>query len=169
MGDRVKGVRSSIIDAFNQLVLSRGQLKPRVADVIDKAGVARSTFYEHFDGRDALLLSALRAPFAVIADAAATGDGGESLIAILDHFRENRRGACELLTGLLGPRVARVLAELIGDRVDLDPLDALHLADIQIGFIRLWLTNETPYAAETLAAKMIASAAAQRIAFSQSP
>lgn len=169
MSDKPGGARSAILDAFNRLVLFRRQVKPRVADVIDEAGVARSTFYEHFDSRDSLLLSALRAPFAAIADAAAAGDADESLVAILDHFRENRRAAAELLTGPLAPRVVRMLAELISERIELDPPDALHLADMQIGFIRLWLTNETPYPAEALARKMIASASAQRAAFSQTP
>lgn len=155
--------RAAILAAFNRLALSGA--KPRVADVLGEAGVARSTFYEHFNSRDTLLLAAVRAPLGVIADAAA-GIGDEAgLAAILDHFAENRRRAADLLTGPLGPRIVRTLADLITERdaePNRDKRAALHLADMQIGFIRLWLKGETPYATRDLAALMIRSAAAGR-------
>lgn len=160
-----KGARASIISAFNRLILSRRKLRPRVADVLEEAGVARSTFYEHFDGRDSLLLTAVRGPLGVVAAAAAGPGDATDLARILDHLRENRRGAVELLTGPLGPRVVRTLAALIvekcGDTVSANKT-ALHLADMQLGFIRLWLCGETPYASIDLAELMIRSAKAQR-------
>lgn len=170
-----KGARPAIIDAFNRLVLAGRDARPRIADVLSEAGVARSTFYEHFDGRDSLLLDALRGPLGVVAGTAA-GDGDEDrLVDILEHFRAYRREAAALLTGALSPRILRALADLIAERIDGGQIDgerkggerskiALHLAEIELGFIRLWLTGETPYAARALARLMIQSAAAQRVA-----
>ncbi|HNS87088.1 MAG TPA: TetR/AcrR family transcriptional regulator [Parvularculaceae bacterium] len=167
MTEQAKGARSTIVEAFTRLVLARRDSRPPVADVLSEAGVARSTFYEHFDSRDSLLLEAFRTPLGFVADAATReeGDAGaeDGLIDILDHLRDYKRGAVDILTGPLAPRVVRALAELISERLpDCAPKPALHLADIQIGFIRLWLTGETPYAAHDLARLMIRSAAAQR-------
>lgn len=166
MSDEHNRTRTSIIQAFNRLILAHGRAKPKVADILGEAEVARSTFYEHFDGRDSLLLAALRSPLSVIAEAAAGGGEASRVAAILDHFRENRRGAIELLKGPLHPRVVRTLAELIAEKLPHSPKAvSLHLADMQIGFIRLWLAGETSYASSELAAMMISSAQAQLSAF----
>jgi len=154
--------RRSIIEAFNRLVLSQRDARPPVAAVLDEAGVARSTFYEHFDGRDALLIESLKPPLAIIADAAAGVGDLERLCGLLQHFAEQRRGAADLLIGPLAPRLARALAELIRERAAMPPNAALQLADMQLGFIRLWTTGQTPSAPRDLAETMIKSAAAQR-------
>lgn len=169
MANEVKGVRIAIIGAFNRLVLSHRRLKPRVADVLGEAGVARSTFYEHFDSRDSLLVEAMRGPLAAVADAAAGQGDAERLTRTLDHFRENRRGAVELLTGSLCVRIVRTLADLLGARLGEAAANgaALRLADAQIGLIRLWITGETPGSSRDLADAMIRSAAALRLAFAE--
>lgn len=169
MANESRRARSSIVSAFNRLILSRRRTKPKIAEVLQEAGVAWSTFYKHFDGRDSLLLEALKGPLSAIADAAAGTGGPEPLVAILDHFKEHKREAAELLAGPLAPRIVRMLATLIEERLAsgaFRPNGALHLADIQLGFIRLWLTGETPYAPAALAEIMIGSAKAQRRALS---
>lgn len=167
MADGAKGARALIIEAFNRLILTKRRLKPRVADVLTEAGVARSTFYEHFEGRDSLLMEAMRGPLSIVADAV-TGKGDEArLCAILDHFRQNRRGAIELLDGPFRARMVRSLADLIDARLDeatYEPSFDLHLADMQIGFMRLWLTGETRHSSRELAQMMMRSAAAQKAA-----
>lgn len=167
MASESRTSRSVIISAFNKLLLSRRQTKPRIADVLAEAGVARSTFYEHFDGRNSLLLEAMLGPLGFVADAAAGNGDRDRLIAILAHFRAYRREAAELFAGPLVPRIVRALAKLIEERLP-SPADqgnaTLHLADMQIGFIRLWVTGETAYAPDTLADLMIESARAQRLA-----
>ena len=166
MAREAKGAKATIIEAFNRLILSGGE-KPPVADILDEAGVARSTFYEHFNGRDSLFLEAFEGPLSVIVDAA-TRDGDDArLTAILEHLRDYRRGAVDMLTGPMAPRIARALASLVAARVPgATQKSSLHLADMQLGFIRLWLTGETPYAAADLARLMIRSAAVQRAVLS---
>jgi AcrR family transcriptional regulator len=167
---KTAGARASIIAAFNRLVLARRVLKPPVADVLSEAEVARSTFYEHFDSRDSLLIESLRAPLAIVADAAAGTGDVERLEGLLDHFREQKRGAAELLASPLVRRLVRLLAELICERAPaLAPNAALRLADQQLGLIRLWITGETPCRARDLAATMAASATAQRRALADNP
>lgn len=155
--------RAAILEALSRLVLTRRSPQPPVADLLREAGVARSTFYEHFDGRDSALIEALEGPLYLLAEAA-TGVADEARLSmLLDHFRDNRRSAADLLSGPLAGRIRRRLAALIEPRLDLQVADlALELANHQLAQIRLWLEGETRHSAARLAAIMIAGAAASR-------
>lgn len=164
------GARASIINAFNRLILSGRRDKPRVAEVLSEAGVARSTFYEHFDGRDGLLVTSMRGPLSILVDAAVGTSDAARLAGILDHFKENRRAAIDIFESPLGKRIARELAGMIAEHPEaagLSKYGATHLANQQLGFIRLWLTGETPYRSSDLANLIIESMRAQRAALSK--
>ncbi|MCC6789627.1 MAG: TetR family transcriptional regulator [Hyphomonadaceae bacterium] len=155
--------RLAIVAAFNRLVLSTRRARPPVAHLLREAGVARSTLYSHFDDRDALLLEAMKGPLSVLADALMSEGHDERLVGLLEHFWQQRRGALDVLQGKFATRLVRVLADLIMARdATLERNDAIRLADSQIGFIRLWVSGETPGTSEALAAKMVASAHAYR-------
>lgn len=165
MNNDAKGARVAIVDAFNRLVLSTRRLRPPVAQLLREASVARSTFYEHFDSRDTVLVEAMRGPLSVLAEAITSGDANR-LTPLLEHFWENRPGAREMMSSTLVPRIVRALADLIEARAQgIERADAIRIADSQLGMIRLWINGETPSPARTLAEKMVASAAAQRAAF----
>ena len=169
MTDSASGARALIINAFNRLILSGRREKPRVAEVLSEAGVARSTFYEHFDGRDGLLVTSMRGPLSILVDAAVGTPDAARLASILDHFKENRRAAVEIFESPLGKRVMRELAGMIAERPEaagLSKYGPTHLADLLLGNIRLWLCGETPYQSRDLANLLIASARAQRAALS---
>jgi AcrR family transcriptional regulator len=155
--------RSRLLEAFNHLMLDRTQGRPALGEVIDKAQVARSTLYDHFGGRDDLLLEAIKIPLKALANVGA-GDGDEkALIAMLEHFRSRRQDALDLISGPLHNRINRNVAAMICERDKrLDEKSAIHIADLLFGFIRLWLAGETAYRAERLAVLMINSADAQR-------
>ena len=155
----------AIVEAFSRLVMARRSAKPPVADLLDEAGVARSTFYEHFDGRDAVLIDALEAPLSLLADAATRVVDEARLVALLEHFRENRRGAADILSGPLAGRVRRRLAALIAAGLpEPEKEAAMEIANQQLAQIRLWLDGETRYPADRLASLLVASAAALRSA-----
>ena len=165
MNDERKNAKATVIDAYSRLIIERRGEKPRIADVLDEAGVARSTFYEHFEGRDDLLLAALEGPLGVLADAATGAASPARLANLLDHFRENRRGAVDLVSGPLAPRVVRRLAEKLraqgaGENA------ATVIADQQFGLVRLWLTGELRVTADEAAGAMVKSAAALRASLS---
>jgi AcrR family transcriptional regulator len=166
MNRPVSRTRDAIVDAFNRLVLSTRRVRPPIAHLLREAGVARSTFYKHFDDRDALLLEAMGGPLSIIADAVIVRQDPSRLAALLDHFWEQRRGAAEVLTGPFASRLARALARMISERApDLDRNSAHRIADTQIAYIRLWISGETPGPSSALAAALIASAQALRTAF----
>ena len=155
---RVARTRTALIEAFNHLVLSRRKRQIKVADIIARANVGRSTFYEHYRSADHLHLEALSRPLATLADAAA-GKGDEArLEQLLTHFWENRQRAREHLNGRDGERTARLLADMVEQRLEgiqtaiPARLAALQLAGAAMGPLRGWLTAEAPCSAKALAA-----------------
>jgi AcrR family transcriptional regulator len=163
---RVSRTREAIVNAFSRLALSTRRARPPISQLLREAGVARSTFYKHFDDRESLLLEAMSGPLLIIADAIIADHGEQSLTSLLDHFWEQRRSGGDVLAGPFAARLARSLAQMIVDKApELERNDALRIADGQIACVRLWISGETPGLSATLARKMIAGAKAQRIAF----
>ena len=58
--DVAQGQRARLLAAIAHVVGERGYAATTVADVVREAGVSRSTFYEHFAGKEACFLDAYR-------------------------------------------------------------------------------------------------------------
>ena len=165
---RVRRTRNSLIEAWNHLVLSKRKRDIRVADIVDEAGVGRSTFYDHYSSADALHLEALRRPFAPLADAAA-GRGDEAMLAhILAHFWEYRQRARRTF----GDRTQRLLAGMVEERLGdaelaiASPIAARQLAASAHAAVQSWLAGDGPCSAGLLASAICRSGDAQRRALS---
>lgn len=130
--------RARLLEAFNHLILGRKQGRPALREVIKNTGVARSTLYDHFGGRDDLLLEAIKTPLNAMADVG-TGNGeAEALVTMLEHFRSRRQDALELLSGPLRYRINRTLAQMMRKRNELlNEKSAIILAEVLLGFVRL--------------------------------
>ena len=151
------GAHGRIIEAFNKLMLARKSGRPRLADVVAEAGVARSTVYEKFDGKGGVMLEALKGPLSIIAECVINDTDEKHLIGILKHFRERRADVEELLTGPMINRIVRLLAALVEKQSHETPITrnaALHIADSLLGFIRLWLAGDLRYTPDALAELM---------------
>lgn len=166
--------RAAIRDAFLRLVLEQRYHAISVQALIAAAGVARSTFYEHFRGKDEVLVESLRGPFAPLADAIRPDAPTVRLEAILRHFQANRRLAPGVLAGAVGRRTAAVLAGMVEERLRGSgplrvpaPLVATQVAAMQLATISAWLEGRTPCDAadfaHALARSTAAVVAAQRI------
>jgi AcrR family transcriptional regulator len=150
MDRRVARTRTALIEAFNHLALNQHK-NIRVADIVARANVGRSTFYEHYKSAEDIHLQAMTRPFALLADAAA-GLGEEArLTGQLRHFWENRQ-------------LARMVEERLGDAVLAIPLRlaAIQLAEAALAPIRGWVTAEAPCTAEALAGALCRSGRAMR-------
>ncbi len=151
--------RAALVHAFNELVLENADKEIRVTDIVGKANVGRSTFYEHFTGADDLHMQALSQPMSVLADAVVGRTDVENLVGLLEHFRENRRRAIEALIGRRRRNVTRVMVHLLEQRLTgrisakklPRALVVLQLAEAPLALIRNWLMNEVRCSSRELA------------------
>lgn len=64
---RRRKTREALHSAFILLALQRRYHEIRIDDILKASGVSRSTFYEHFAGKDALLAAAMDGPISLLA------------------------------------------------------------------------------------------------------
>lgn len=57
MHDKINSTTQKIYDAFAAVLLEKNYQNVRIQDVLDKSGVARSTFYAHYKTKEDLLKS----------------------------------------------------------------------------------------------------------------
>lgn len=163
-GDRAK-TRAKLVTVFNQLLLSGEQGRPKVAKVIAGAGVARSTFYDHFDGIEALASESLEQLFSGLSEAIVHDTPSNDLVFLLSHIWENRRLGREMLTGEKGERaqalLARVLEAKLGDERN-RRLIAILIAGTLMSGISGWLTGRVSATPAQLASTLGSAADAIR-------
>lgn len=150
--------RACLLQAFFQLVVAHPYHAISVGLVIQRAGVARSTFYEHFRSKDELLAASLCGPFGALADAVVAADRVAGLERILLHFQSNRALALGILRGAVGRRAGGVLADLIEFRLRaFEPLRipskmaAAQLAGLLLAGVGAWLDGISGINASDLA------------------
>jgi len=159
---RVLRTKEALHAAFTELVLNRRYDEIQVGDIVDDADVGRSTFYEHFRGKDDLLVQSMSAMLDVLAEAACGVGDGVHLEHIVGHFWENRSHARYLLAGPpsehVFPLLVRELAQRIEERLPTlerslpSKLIALRTADGTFAVLRAWLAGEAECTPAELAA-----------------
>lgn len=171
---RKRRSREALLQAFFELVLEHRYHEIRIADVLARSGVGRSTFYEHFRSKDALLAASIEGPFSVLA-----GMLGEQPVSrvqgLLEHFWQNRALARGIFQGAAYRPVRAVLVAAVEQqlrrehaaRLRVPPRLAAHaLADAMLSPIVAWTTGEAACSASDLAAALQASTSAMLDAFS---
>jgi len=166
---RRRRTRQDLLAAFFSLVLNRRYHEIRVADVLSRSGVSRSTFYEHFRNKDELLSASLEDPFRILASLVRPDTDAVRVQAILEHFWENRALARSLFQGAALRVVRRTLATHVEAMLDRDQrsrlripvrLAACSLADGMFSPIVAWLSGEAKCGAHELAVALQFSTAA---------
>lgn len=113
MDRRQRRTRASIHRAFQELLAEMDYAQISVARIIGRAGVGRTTFYAHFEGKDALLDDVCETIFQHVFN---TPEGPEerhdysrdgaslqaSFAHLLSHIAENDMGVADLLRGRSG-------------------------------------------------------------------
>lgn len=164
---RAQQTRRALLQAFRDLLLDGVPFEDiRAGDVAMRAGVGRSTLYEHFAGIDGLLAASIAGPFSVLVETLNAGDNVPQLKRLLDHFWEQRALARSLFSGLPRRRSIVVLVRLIEAKLKslrlarrgqliLPPrLAAVQLAEILLAPIVSWLTGESPCSSQVLASAL---------------
>jgi AcrR family transcriptional regulator len=165
---RTERTRQALIDAFVALLFERGYDAINVADIIERANIGRSTFYEHYAGKEVLLRETIGRQFSALAGLVDGTVSAARIVGLLDHFIEHGKLARTLLNGPTRPLMVRCLAELIepllvplyrpdGGTAPLLPraMIAAQVAEAQIALIGQWLASHA-CSAEALAEAIIA-------------
>jgi AcrR family transcriptional regulator len=116
---RVERTRRALQQALLELAHERPIDELTIADIADRAGVNRSSYYQHYADRDALLADALDAAF----DAAGTGLVDDDLeptglppggmTRFLEHFAEY----ADIYRWALGPRGSALVTARVRGRI----------------------------------------------------
>lgn len=176
-GDRrVARTRAALRSAFNSLFFERGYDGFGVADIASKADVGRSTFYEHYADKQALLSETVAPLLAPLAEAGVTPAVDPKLSWVIEHFWENRRRAQTMIGGGAWVAMTRLLASMIETRLTqsarprrnrpaLPPhLAASLLARAQMGLIEEWIMGHKRCSSEVLAKALHATTRAAEAA-----
>jgi AcrR family transcriptional regulator len=171
------GAGEAIAGAFNALLLEGGYEATKVAGIVARAGVARSTFYEHFQNKEDVLRGVI-APFTrAFATAIARTPDVAAISAVLHHVADRRSFALALFSGKSRDVVVRAFADALDRHLrDIEAagahftiardLVALHLAEGQIGLVDAWLHDGAVNDCQAVARAVVASAAATVAALS---
>jgi AcrR family transcriptional regulator len=188
IGDaRKQRTRQAIHRAFFDMVQQQRYYEIKIDTLVARAGIARSTFYEHFKSKDALLASSLEGPFSRLANLVkvcrmqATDESAGvaltqasdirkaqiALIDILSHFWQNRALARSIFIGALRKKVGLTLAAMIYQRLEKTfanknlPLGlvSIQLSEMMLAPIVAWLLGEAQCSAEVLGDMLVKSVA----------
>jgi AcrR family transcriptional regulator len=146
----------SILQAFRHLVLSEPYDDIRVGDIVRGSEVGRSTFYDHFQDKDDVLITSMQGIFRILSDSLIAPPPIASISSILLHFAEHQQQARLMMNSPSQKLIVRGLAEAmtshLTDTYTLPiNLVSLHLADAAISLIRHWLSTELTITSEELA------------------
>ena len=170
---RVIKTRTALNQALMDLVAERDYDDITVGDIIAKAGVGRSTFYQHYQNKDDVFRAIVTGGMEALADACIGGEHQAYLADWLQIFWDNRRAGRVMLAG--GPTrqsISRALAESIGERLDRaaaagtrrppipNRLVAVQIAEGQLGLIQAWLAGQAAATSQALADAIAQSARA---------
>ena len=110
MDRRQQKTRAAIFEAFERLLSQKKYSKITIKDIIDEANVGRTTFYEHFETKDALLSEMCSHLFHHIFSTDSDqdnhhnfplshGDSRTVVTHILYHLQEGSQSMLRLMTG----------------------------------------------------------------------
>lgn len=156
---RVKRTKGLVFDAFFDMVQSTRYDQLKVKDIIARADIGRSTFYEHFSDKDDLLSQSLEYPMSIFAIALAGGNRQKDLIFMLSHFWERRLFARlilkhptrEVVDGCLRKFISSKLRALSSMNEQTIQAHATFLSAGFLGLLNEWLIGRSSFTVEQMA------------------
>ena len=166
---RIQRTRGLLQEALVELILEKGYEAITIQDILDRANVGRSTFYEHFYDKDDLLLSGfehLRDDFEqYLAGQGISDDSPWQLSLSMFRHAEEHRQLYQAMAGKQGGNMAvghiqkyltrylyDHLKQLLQQRNKNMPADILtqFVVSAFTGLLTWWLDNKSAYTAEQM-------------------
>ena len=161
---RRRKTRDALLSAFIVLALQQRYHEIRIDDILKASGISRSTFYEHFASKDALLAASMEGATSLLAGMPVGESSVQQVAVLLEHFWDNRALGRSLFQGaalrvIRNALVAQVEAGLkrhdgSGLRLPLR-LAAHALADGMFSPILAWLSGEATCSPVDFAAALL--------------
>lgn len=150
---RVARTMTALVDAFTEQARTQPVKNIAVKDLVERAGIGRSTFYDHFDSVESLLLWLVDS----LVDWARDDDGRMQLDALLTFVAEMSEVTSAFLEmEVCASRCETAIAEeLTGDRAARE-----FAAAGAMGALRGWLDDDEPLVIEAFVANTCALVAA---------
>lgn len=158
--------RLRILEAVAELSAERGYEAMTVTEIVSRAGVARKTLYESFDGKEEVFLAAIDAAFAALreqTDEACGGEAGEwrervgaALAGVLDYLAEHPAEAEMLIletpaaTAASAARYQEAIEHFSGRLVDATPAAPISSGTVEESVVGgvAWILNRRLRAGE---------------------
>ena len=176
---RSQRTRTGLVQAFITLMFREGFDGMSVGDVVLEAGMARSTFYEHFSSKEDILQASMAHLLTVMADCVSEDLQPPQLDKVLAHFWQNRRLADAIFSGHSRLIIARSLADMIERRLRdagtaTKPalpyrLTAVHVSEAQLALVASWLRGHAFCTPDGIAAALYRSSRASTLALLSGP
>jgi len=165
MDQRRRRTRDAVVSAFAGLAAQRRYGDITTGDLVAAAGIGRSTYYEHFRGKDDVMLAAMEPILLTLANAVAGRASRAQVRATLSHLWDRRSLGRIILSWRAAALVQRRLAAMIEARLTPPAapaapasLVAMGTAASELAMLRMWLGGEVACSADALAGQMIALA-----------
>jgi AcrR family transcriptional regulator len=149
-----------VFEAFAELVVAVRYDKLTTQQIIHRAGIGRSTFYDHFLDKDDVLGQSLSYPLSVLATAIIDKTKTVELMSILNHFWDRRALVRVILQHPTRSVMESTLRQQLIERCD-DIKQPSHIyaksAYNASGFLTLlneWVTGRVALTAEEVATLM---------------
>lgn len=152
---RAARTHRAILDAFIALVGERPYERFGVGDIVERAGIGRATFYDHYQGKDDLLHQSMTWLLEIIASAADPAPDETRLGFAVAHFWDNRRLARAVLSHPIAPVVRRALANILERRHA--PAAAVQIAGAQLTLLEAWVRGEFSASQTDIVARLCAT------------
>lgn len=166
---RVARTKAALLTAFRQILFERGFENVAVRDIAARADVGRSTFYEHYTGKEDILGASMSKFLAVFASTVERDSPPGDLAQVLDHLWSNRRLTDAIFSGTPRKVLGRTLAQQLETRLEQmavgEPgfplrLASIQLAEGQLALVEAWLRRKSPCATAQLARALHATSRA---------
>jgi AcrR family transcriptional regulator len=167
LDSRSDRTRAALVGAFVTLMFRDGFENVSVQGIAAEAGMSRSTFYEHFSGKEDVLRASMVHLLAALADCVTGEVEPPEVRMVLGHMWENRRLADAVFTGAPRRIIALSLCEMIEARIRqayyVRPLilplrlAAIQLAEAQLALIESWLRGRAFARVDDMAAALYAT------------
>lgn len=143
MDRRKQKTRNAIFNAFTALLARKTYAKITVQEIIDAADIGRTTFYSHFETKDALLKDLCEDLFGHIIENSLSLSHRHGLplnkqepnsvfCHLLQHLQENNKGICSLLSSESSEVFMRYFKESLAELVELNFIERIGANDLRV-------------------------------------